>query len=447
MKLTFVQSLFFLMVAFGMAGGAGAQSTYLLEYNTFPLLFPDLLVSAEDGSVVSFGTTIDQQKTLGYFLKTDRNGGFVGGKRYSVDGTRLALKAAIHTSDGGYLLSAFNGLELPGGELFVIKLNAQGTPEWKKRFDYEDIQAVVEVADGFLLSGSGRVPDSNFARIILMKLDAKGNLKWKEGMSSPAPQTGIGAFAIHPVAGGAVLGSVFFENNNNLLVLTKVNSGGKIVWSRKYDAERDYLFGGAGSLSVNPSGDILVTAVMTKGWENKAPNGIAILKTDSSGKLLWANFHSSPPGDLNLRDSKPLADGGVSIVGALWPPRTNQGSSTIAPWHAFAAKVNPDGAWVWKRLFAKYDQSELNALAALPDGTVAAVGNGTTIAISARLSPQGQIDQSCDKFHSFAVSSKKIKIASEAVSLQTSALPLSTKNLSMSAESFQETGLAVCSGH
>jgi hypothetical protein len=400
------------------------------------MLSPEHIVSSLDGSyVASFGQTYLDQKPTAFFLQTDAAGGFAGGKFYRLPGSVLTTNAATATSDSGYLLIGRFGASFQVSEMFVLKVSETGSIQWKKRYTVagnDDIRKVLEVPDGYLLLGSGGF--TNYARILLMKIDRLGNLKWNHLIDATAPSIGLVGFAIERFGqGGALIGGVYGDG----LLLLNVNSGGKVLWARKYSAPQGYRFGSLGSITNARDGGLLMTAVTRKG---ETLDGFSVIRTDSAGKVLWTRFFtSSVLGNLSSREASATLDGGVTLVGTI----ANREKLSLT---AFAVKVNGDGALQWKRLFDSYELSMLTGVTGLPDGTIAAAGTARDFSFLVRLSHNGEITGMCDRYHSFSINASTLDLASAPVSLRSSPLRASTGNLSIRSDDFIETGTEVCYG-
>lgn len=430
--------MFILIALIGLATAAWSQSTYLVEYDhdSAPILFPEHIVSSLDGSyVASFGQTYLDQKPAAFFLQTDAAGGFAGGKFYHLPGNVLTTNTATATSDSGYVLIGRSGASFSDHELFALKVSGTGSVQWKKRYTVagnDDVRKVLEVPDGYLLLGSGGY--TNYAKLLLMKIDRLGNLKWKRLIDATAPSVGLVGFAIERFGqGGALISGVYGDG----LILVNVNSGGKVLWARKYTASKGYHFGALGSITGARDGGLLVTAVSRKG---DTLDGFSVIKTDPAGKALWTRFFtSSALGRLSVWDASATLDGGVTLVGTI----ANRDKLSLT---AFAVKVNGDGALQWKRLFDRYELSTLTGVTGLPDGTVAAAGTGRDLSFLVRLSQNGEITGTCDRYHSFSINASTLDVASAPVSLRSSSLTATTGNLSVRSDDFIETGTEVCYG-
>lgn len=430
--------VFLLIALIGITTTAWCQSTYLLEYEGLPLLFPEQIVSSLDGSyVASFGRTIQDQKFLAYYLQTDATGGYAGGKLYRLTGNAFEAKAAVATSDAGYILVGTSGESFGDSESFALKVSGTGSIEWKKRYPatgQDDIRKILEVPDGYLLVGSRHDGQTPYAKLLLMGIDRLGNLKWKRAIEARVPSVGLVGFGVQSFGhGGALVSSVYGDS----LLLVNAGSGGRVLWARKYNAPRGYDFGSIGSITGTADSGLLITAAARN--IPAGHDGIGVVRIDAAGKPIWARFFTTPLGRFLLQDVSGTADHGVAMVGTVWNPEKSYSK-------AFAAKITDQGTLQWKRLFDRYDRSELSGVTALPDGTIAASGSGSLLSLLVRLSHNGEILGTCDRYVSFPITVSKLEVSSAQVALNSLSLPFSTATLSVKADDLIKVGTEVCAG-
>ena len=436
MKLYTLRFLIVILIGLGLAKTGAGQSTYLWEYDNSPLLFPSVMAASSDGSLATFGLTLTNDKYSLYFLKTDETGGLVAGKKYFIGGEYVPIDAAIAAGNGDYLVVG-NGH--PQGQTFALRLSPDGNIRWRRTYSYEHIDEIVEVSDGgFIFVGGGDRLNS-LSRMILTKIDRHGEVIWNKSFS-PSAESALGAFSIIGFQNDAIIAGVYFEDGANLLGLVRINSAGKIIWATKYRASGNNIFGGLGSITITDHDEIMVAASMRKGWNSADKNGAAVIKTDSTGKLLWSKFYETQLGDLSLRASSATTDEAVAWAGIVLPRRNNN----LQP-HAFLAKLNSDGQVHWKRMLKEYERSEFTAVAALADGTVAAAGRGRS-GLLIRLSRNGEIFGGCDKYRSFPISVTNIVVKTANLSLSSRQLPLASQSFFVRTENFNDLGQPVCYG-
>jgi hypothetical protein len=123
----------------------------------------------------------------------------------------------LQTADGGYILSGTTESFGAGGrDMWVVKLDADGTPEWQKALGYDAEGEkeeyggyVIQTSDGgYLLTGQrylyiksifAYMPD-----VLLVKLDALGRITWQKNNIF-----GFGANSVSEISTGGYLVSLF----------------------------------------------------------------------------------------------------------------------------------------------------------------------------------------------------------------------------------------------
>lgn len=87
-------------------------------------------------------------------------------------------QALIQTKDGGYAIAGFTWSYGIGGDMWLIKMNSQGIPEWNRTFggDQKDIARIlIQTADaGYVLAGSTWSYGAGMNDLWVVKLDNLG---------------------------------------------------------------------------------------------------------------------------------------------------------------------------------------------------------------------------------------------------------------------------------
>lgn len=154
----------------------------------------------------------DSNSTIRQFIlvKTGTNGapvvdgsfGTTGAKVYGVVGEDNINQEAEQTSDGGYIIGGNNGnFSLPGSDGLVVKVDSQGTIQWKAAYNNRnDVGAscadtfwLIEptlAGDGYFLGGrSDYGAGKGGVEAFLIKSDLSGNIVWQQTYGDPAQDT------------------------------------------------------------------------------------------------------------------------------------------------------------------------------------------------------------------------------------------------------------------
>lgn len=351
------------------SAGASSGDTWILSYAMGSLdfgageIFPDP-TPCPPGCAVD--TTI---------ARLDSTGKYVYGKRYSgVSGSDDIKGAAIAVIPAGdvAITGAFSGgvsfgvgtLTSAGSyDVFVAKLNGDGTQHWAKRFGentaVQEGRAValdgagnVFVAGTFKVSidlGGGALSSAGGSDLFLAKLDSSnGGYVWAKRFGDVQDQISTGTVKVATDAAGNVFfagplqGSVNF--GGGVLTATagkidmfvaKFDMGGTHLWSKRFGDAQAMASSTFGGLAVDTAGALIFTGTGNGSVDfGGGPLvGGFLVKLDPSGAHVWSKAYGG---------GAVATDGAKSIVlaGALFGtqdlgggPLTSAGSSD-----AFVAK-------------------------------------------------------------------------------------------------------------
>jgi hypothetical protein len=124
----------------------------------------------------SFGAGYDDI----FLIKTDTNGNIIWAKTYGGTGYEKAFSVQ-QTSDGGYIVAgSTSSFGVGGGDLFLIKTDANGNVIWAKTYGgtYDDLAySVQQTSDGgYIVAGWTNSFGAGGVDIFLIKTDANGNI-------------------------------------------------------------------------------------------------------------------------------------------------------------------------------------------------------------------------------------------------------------------------------
>lgn len=271
-----------------------------------------VLQTTDGGYIVSGFTTSYGAGDYDYYLvKTNSYGDTLWTKTY---GTNRDDRAGciIQTADGGYIISGFS---LPVndtlGDIYFIKLNAQGDTIWSKRYeganDHRGYLIQKTEDGGFIISGSTYSYGASYLDILLMKTDSLGDTLWIKTYGGDGIEQG---FAVQTSDYGYILSGYTTSFGDTLgdIYLIKTNSQGDTLWTKTYggdSAEEGFAF---------PTTD---GGYIVSGYTSSYGAGgidIYLIKTDSLGDTLWTKTYG---GSNNERGAAlPVSDGGYFIIGS-----------------------------------------------------------------------------------------------------------------------------------
>jgi hypothetical protein len=104
-------------------------------------------------------------------------------KRYGSPSYDIGKAIAV-TMDGGYITSGYTEANGAGGDIFVIKLNQQGSIQWQKHIfgiNNEQPAGIYQLSNGNYIIGSQTYSyGSGLSDILFVMLDSAGNFVWSK---------------------------------------------------------------------------------------------------------------------------------------------------------------------------------------------------------------------------------------------------------------------------
>jgi hypothetical protein len=149
-----------------------------------------------------------------WVIKVDKDGIEQWDKTFATD-LHDSGRLIIQTSDGGYIVVGIaNSAGNCNAKLWLIKIDANGTEEWNKKFWGSGVpfgESIHQTSDGYIITGSTIYPKGRGHIDWLIKIDANGTEEWKKTFGrlkppppnqifAPAPETS-GFEAIFAIAG------------------------------------------------------------------------------------------------------------------------------------------------------------------------------------------------------------------------------------------------------
>jgi hypothetical protein len=201
------------------------------------------------------------------------------------------------TRDGGYIIACsamVNGFD--SSNFYLLKIDASGNLTWKKTFggtQYAVATAVQQTSDGgYIVTGGISPYAAGGWHVYLLKTDSSGNQMWnstyggtKEDFGSSVQQTRDGGYII---AGD----TSSFGAGGYDVCLVKTDSSGKLIWQETYGGpeEDDGL-----SVQQTRDGGYIISGGSTSFGSGSFD--VYLVKTDPSGKQLWQGTYGAGVGE------------------------------------------------------------------------------------------------------------------------------------------------------
>ncbi|MBN1381478.1 MAG: hypothetical protein JXA41_07375 [Deltaproteobacteria bacterium] len=251
-----------------------------------------------------------------WLLRLNNDGNIVWQKTYGGSGDEYP-RAIKPTPDGGFILASDTQSFGAGGrDVWVVKLDANGTVEWEKAyggFGAEFPVGIEPVGTDAYVVGARTGSFGNGEDFWVFKIDADGDLLWNytyggtdDDSAQDLRKSDDGGFMM-------VGWTYSFGVDYNDALLIKLDADGSIIWQKIYNKPYEYdgeiMNGPDWAYSVTPTSDGGYAVIGdTDFWDSERNSDIWLFKVDSTGKL----------GCGIAMDSSATANGSniVSITGA-----------------------------------------------------------------------------------------------------------------------------------
>jgi len=219
----------------------------------------------------------------------------------------------IRAHDGGFIGTGYSG-SFGNGEQYVYKVDTSGNLLWTKTLGGSAVDSgysITATSDtGYVLTGMNRSHAISGSDIGLLKLDQNGNVLWSKQYDSTFYETGR---IVRETAEGDIIvaGTATNTNSNSKkdIVILKTDSSGNLLWSYVYGGqESDIPFG----LTKLPLGYFAVTGGTESGGFGKEDGFLLLI--NQSGDFLGARLYGGVEQD-RLYDYQlpPDQTGGILI--------------------------------------------------------------------------------------------------------------------------------------
>lgn len=255
----------------------------------------------------------------------------------------------MQTSDGGYIAIGQN--QESGSsktDILIVKVDAAGQLQWQKSIgsagQWDVGIAIVEVADGYIAGGGIAV--GNTQKAGLLKLDLSGNMEWQEtfahsgvGMIRGLDVMSNGNLVVTGFVSGVESGFVFISDESEGF-LSVVDLQGNPLWQKNFS---DIPQGTKVRQTLDGGFVVLSTAWVESNGQD-AMNA-TLIKTDATGNVEWKEFYGG--GENNQAfDFDLTVDGSFILAGHT----TGYGADN---WDCLLTKVDSSGNLEWVKRFGQ----------------------------------------------------------------------------------------------
>jgi hypothetical protein len=307
-------------------------------------------------------------------IRTDANGNIIWAKTYG--GTDGDYASSVQqTSDGGYIVAGFTssfGASLT--DFFLVKTDASGNVQWTKTYggtNYDLAYSVQQTSGGgYIVAGWTRSFGAGGSDILLIKTDANGNIQWAKTYGGTNDDW---AYSVQQTSGGGyiVAGWTYsFGAGSDDILLIKTDANGNIQWAKTYGGtDSDFAY----SVQQTSDGGYIV-AGLTRSF-GAGLDDIFLVKTDANGDVQWAKTYGGTNDDLAYSVQQ-TSDGGYIVAGLT--------RSFGAGWYDILfIKTDANGNIIWAKTYGGTSRDEASSVQQTSDGGY--IVAGTTWSFSAGL--------------------------------------------------------------
>jgi len=313
------------------------------------------------GAITSFGAGSGDV----YVVKLDANGNLqwtktIGGENEDV-GTSL-----IQTSDGGYAIAGYTYSFGAGGlDVYVVKLDANGNLQWTKTIGGENSeigQSLIQTSDGgYAIAGYTYSFGAGLTDVYVVKLDANGNLQWTKTIGGKIWENGHSLIQTSD-GGYAIAGDTYSLNAADWdFYVVKLDANGNLQWTKTIGGEN--IDRGYSLIQTSDGGYAIAGTTQSFGageWD------VYVVKLDAHGNLQWTKTIGGPESEIG-QSLIQTSDGGFAIAGETY-------SFGAGGRDVYVIKLDANGNLQWTKTIGGTDWDVGHSLIQTSDGGYAIAG-------------------------------------------------------------------------
>jgi hypothetical protein len=267
----------------------------------------------------SFGVVLARTDSMGdtlsvsHILDVDAGGGFSCG-----------------VADGGYAVLAESG-----GRIFVRGFSPVGDSLWNYQSTWGGpVSTIIPTYDGGCLV-AGRIPDTAFD-MGAIKLARDGHEEWARWYDVPSMYDSWALGAAQTSDLGYILCGVAHDYVSSYVRLARLRPNGDSAWTRTYHGPVEPV--------LSTVAEMWDHGFLAAGYEIdtlQSLDALYLLRTDSTGALLWTRQIAVPGAATRAEALRPTNDGGYVIAGAI-----DWGDSA----RAWLVKTDANAETTWTRV-------------------------------------------------------------------------------------------------
>jgi hypothetical protein len=276
------------------------------------------------------------------------------------------------TADGGYVITGSTmSYGAGGGDVYLIKTNANGDTLWTRAYggtDYDAGYSVQQTLDGGYIIAGETWSFSIDGDVYLIKTDADGDTLWTRALGGGGD--GSGWSVQQTIDSGYIIAGYVDTSGSGMsdVYLMKTNASGDTLWTKAYGGSE-----GDGGLAVEQttdSGYIIVGGTASFG---AGSGDIYVIKTDPVGDTVWTMTYGGTGFDLGMSVQQTV-DGGYILAGAT--RSFGEGGEDV-----YLIKTDADGDTLWTRTCGDTADERANSIQQIIGGGYIVAGRTASFGV------------------------------------------------------------------
>jgi hypothetical protein len=247
------------------------------------------------------------------------------------------------TSDGGFIITGFTNDSLANYDAYLVKTDSLGDTLWTKTFggaNYDNGYSVIQTNDGgFIMAGTADGIGIGYSDFLLVKLDSIGNTEWLklfggiyQEVCHSVQQTSDGGYIMAGTATG-------FGAGNQDIYVVKTDTSGDVLWSKTFGGGSNDL--GECIRQTTDGGYIICGTAASFDTSNYS---LYLIRTDANGDSLWTKIIKDGINSFNGINVQQTTDGGFVITGNYYYYMPTN-------YNIYLTKIDSSGNLLWFRKF------------------------------------------------------------------------------------------------
>jgi hypothetical protein len=316
-----------------------------------------------------------------WMVKLNKSGDTVWTRTMGKASMDDVAKAAIPTSDGGFIVAAEtigNNSGIPGSndgtfDWWLIKLKSNGDTAWTRLVGTdkaEYVNSIVPASNGnFIVAGSRHIPSGS---ALVARFDQNGNKIWEKNFVGFG-ESSASSVSVSPDGSIYVAASANNNTQNYDYRIIKLDANGEQIWNKGLGSgSPDYpesiqstVDGGCivvGSTYGSGNGDVT--------GQNHGGTDLWVMKLNASGDVTWNKLLGGSGFDGYYRNA------GIGLTldgGYVLAANTGSTDGDVGPGNSrggvWALKLSNGGQLLWSRVFGSADDGDSRSFTMGNDGS------------------------------------------------------------------------------